>query len=109
MMTRSSVTNKEFEALEASPVCLNCHHRAILHHFDESNWIHVCQVCRQCDSLIVEGDMSYWSVKNALARKKDVQSTFESVADYTNRYVTQRMTAMMKKDLHLGEGGANDA
>ena len=59
MWVITTLQPEELHALEASPVCLYCQHRALLHHYDADNAEYDCHICHWSE-LIVTGAFSPW-------------------------------------------------
>ena len=55
-------TYEELQAIAASPLCLNCGHKEIIHSSDYEHGEH-CYLC-DCNRVIKEGDFSHWSPKS---------------------------------------------
>ena len=90
------LTTEEHNALAHSPVCLNCHHRSILHNYDDDRG-HICNVC-SCTEHVLEGDVSPWHPPRY----------YHELAENPNVHIQRRMLALVEKHLHLSVR-SNDA
>jgi hypothetical protein len=86
----ADLTPEEYVALRASPLCIRCNHRGLLHHEDYDSSMN-CRVC-DCEDFMAEGAFSHWhppSYYSALAN------------EIPNLHIERKMLAIVDKYLHL--------
>ena len=88
-------TYEELQAIAASPVCLNCGHKEIIHNCDYEHGEH-CHLC-DCNRVVKEGDFSHWSMKLHESKLK-----WRSITqDAPNIYIQKALTRLLDKPLKI--------